>query len=150
MTLFDKISNDIKVAMLSRESAKLEALRSIKAAMLLAKTDGSDSGLTPEKELSIVQKLYKQRKESAEIYIANNRKELADKEFFEAEVIEQYLPKPPSEEEITKILTEIIVQTGAKSPAEMGKVMSIAAKRFAGAVSGKVISEKVKQLLLNN
>lgn len=150
MALFEKINNDIKNAMLAHESGKLEALRSIKAAFLLAKTDGSNSELTSEKELSIIQKLYKQRKESAKIYIDNNRKELADKELFEAGVIEQYLPKPPTDEEIVKILNEIIVQVGAKSPAEMGKVMGAATKRFAGSVDGKVLSEKVRQLLTGN
>ena len=149
MTLFDQISNDIKAAMLARESGKLEALRSIKAAMLIAKTESSNSELSHEKELSIIQKLYKQRKESADIYSKNNRQELADKEIFEADIIEKYLPKPPSDEEITVALKEIIVQTGVKTPAEMGKVMGIATKRFAGAVDGKIISEKVKQLLSN-
>jgi len=147
MTLFETINNDIKNAMLAHESGKLETLRSIKAAFLIAKTDGSNSELTPEKERAIIQKLYKQRKESAKIYIDNNRKELADKELFEAEVIEQYLPIPPTDDEIIKILNEIIVQHGAKSPAEMGKVMGIATKRFAGSVDGKVLSEKVRQLL---
>ncbi|MBI5541640.1 MAG: GatB/YqeY domain-containing protein [Bacteroidia bacterium] len=150
MSLFDQISNDIKAAMLARESGKLEALRSIKAAMLLAKTEGANSEISHEKELSIIQKLFKQRKESAEIYTKNNRQELADKELFEAGIIEQYLPKPPSDEEITTILKEIIEQTGAKSPAEMGKVMGVATKRFAGTVDGKIISEKVKQLLSNS
>ncbi len=147
MALFETISNDIKTAMLARESGKLEALRSIKAAFLIAKTEGSNSELSPEKELLIIQKLYKQRKESAKIYSDNNRQELADKELFEAGIIEQYLPKPPSDQEITKILNEIIVQVGAKSPAEMGKVMGVATKRFAGSVDGKILSEKVKLLL---
>ena len=147
MGLFETISNDIKTAMLARESGKLEALRSIKAAMLLAKTEGANSELSLEKELSIIQKLYKQRKESAKIYTDNNRKELADKENFEAGIIEQYLPKPPSEEEIVKVLKEIIIQVGAKSPSEMGKVMGVATKQFAGSVDGKILSEKVKQLL---
>ena len=149
MSLFDQISNDIKAAMLARESGKLEALRSIKAAMLIAKTEGANSEISHEKELSIIQKLYKQRKESADIYSKNNRQELADKELFEADIIQKYLPKPPTEEEINAVLIEIIEQTGVKSPAEMGKVMGLASKRFAGAVDGKIISEKVKQLLSN-
>ncbi len=149
MSLFDQISNDIKAAMLARESGKLEALRSIKAAMLIAKTEGANSEISHEKELSIIQKLYKQRKESADIYSKNNRQELADKELFEADIIQKYLPKPPTEEEINAVLKEIIEQTGVKSPAEMGKVMGLASKRFAGAVDGKIISEKVKQLLSN-
>ena len=85
----------------------------------------------------------------ADIYSKNNRQELADKELFEAAIIEKYLPKPPTEDEINSVLKEIIEQTGVKSPAEMGKVMGIASKRFAGAVDGKIISEKVKQLLAN-
>jgi uncharacterized protein YqeY len=149
MSLFDQISNDIKAAMLARESGKLEALRSLKAAMLIAKTEGANSEISHEKELSIIQKLFKQRKESADIYSKNNRQELADKELFEAAIIEKYLPKPPTEDEINSVLKEIIEQTGVKSPAEMGKVMGIASKRFAGAVDGKIISEKVKQLLAN-
>ena len=149
MSLFDQISNDIKAAMLARESGKLEALRSIKAAMLIAKTEGTNSEISHEKELSIIQKLYKQRKESADIYSKNNRQELADKELFEADIIQKYLPKPPTEEEINAVLKEIIEQTGVKSPAEMGKFMGLASKRFAGAVDGKIISEKVKQLLSN-
>ena len=148
MSLFDQISNDIKAAMMAREQGKLETLRSIKAAFLVAKTEGAQQHeLTPDKELSIVQKLYKQRKETAEIYLANNRKELAEKELFEAGIIEQYLPKPLSDEEITSILKEVIVETGAKTPAEMGKVMGVATKKLAGRVDGRVISEKVKQLL---
>ena len=149
MSLFDQISNDIKAAMLARESGKLEALRSLKAAMLIAKTEGANSEISHEKELSIIQKLFKQRKESADIYSKNNRQELADKELFEAAIIEKYLPKPPTEDEINSVLKEIIEQIGVKSPAEMGKVMGIASKRFAGAVDGKIISEKVKQLLAN-
>ena len=148
MSLFEQINNDIKTAMMAREQVKLDALRSIKAAMLLAKTEGGQQhDLTPEREMMIVQKLYKQRKESAEIYLTNNRKELADKELFEAGVIEQYLPKALTDEEITNILKEVISETGAKTPAEMGKVMGVATKCLAGRVDGRVISEKVKQLL---
>lgn len=148
MSLFDQVNNDIKAAMMAREQGKLEALRSIKAAFLIAKTEGAQQNeLTPERELLIVQKLYKQRKESAEIYLTNNRKELADKEIFEAGIIEQYLPKPLTDEEITKVLQEVINETGAKSPSEMGKVMGVATKRLAGRVDGRVISEKVKLLL---
>lgn len=148
MSLFDQINNDIKSAMMAREQVKLDALRSIKAAMLLSKTEGAQQHeLTPEKEMIIVQKLFKQRKESAEIYSKNNRKDLADKELFEAEVIEKYLPKPLTDEEITKIIKEVISETGAKTSAEMGKVMGVVTKRLIGRVDGRVISEKVKQLL---
>jgi uncharacterized protein len=148
MTLFEQINNDIKEAMMSREVEKLEALRSIKAAFLVAKTEGAQQHeLSSEKELSIVQKLFKQRKESADIYNANNRKELADKELFEASVIEKYLPKPLTDEEINDIIKSVITETGAKSFAEMGKVMGAATKKLAGRVDGKIISEKVKGFL---
>jgi len=147
MALFETINTEIKNAMLAHESAKLEALRSIKAAFLLAKTDGTNAELTSERELAILQKLYKQRKESAKIYSDNNRQELADKELFEASVIEQFLPKPPDNTEITRVINEIITNVGAKGMADMGKVMGATTKHFAGAVDGKVLSEMVKSIL---
>ena len=148
MSLFEQINNDIKAAMLAREQAKLEALRSIKAAFLVAKAEGGQQqDLSPEKELAIVQKLFKQRKESAEIYKSNNRTELADKEIFEAGIIEAYLPKPMTDAEIDTIIMAVISEVGAKSPADMGKVMGAATKKFAGRVDGRIISEKVKNIL---
>jgi uncharacterized protein YqeY len=148
MSLFDKISEDIKAAMLAKEKEKLEALRAVKAAMLLAKTEkGASDELTPDAEMKLLQRLVKQRKESAEIFAGQNRSDLADKEVFEASVIEQYLPKQMSEEEIKAALKLIIEKVGAKTPADMGKVMGVASKELAGKADGKTISTLVKTLL---
>ena len=148
MSLFDVISEDIKKAMLAKEKDKLEALRAVKTAFLMARTEaGANHELTPEAELKIVQKLVKQRKESAEIYIDQNRQDLADKELLEASVIEQYLPAQMSDEELTAVLQEIIGRVGASTPAEMGKVMGVASKELSGKADGKAISTKVKELL---
>ena len=148
MSLFDTVSEDIKRAMLAREKEKLEALRAVKAAFQLARTEAGAGGeLSPETELKIVQKLVKQRRESAEIYQQNNRQELADKELLEASVIEQYLPAQMSEQELETVLKAIIERVGAKAPSDMGKVMGIATKELSGKADGKAISVKVKQLL---
>jgi uncharacterized protein YqeY len=151
MSLFDKVNEDIKTTMLAREKEKLEALRSIKAAFLIAKTEkGAADTLSSDTELKIIQKLIKQRKESAEIYISQNRKDLSDKELFEAGVIEQYLPKQMDVAELTAILKSIIEKVGAKSPQDMGKVMGIASKELAGKADGKLIADTVKSLLAGN
>jgi uncharacterized protein YqeY len=147
MSLFDQINNDIKQAMLNKEKEKLEALRAVKAAFLLAKTEKGDDELSSEKEISIIQKLVKQRKDSAEVYSKNNRPELAEKENKEAEYISAYLPKQLTEEEIKAELESIIKETGAMSMKDMGKVMGIATKKMAGKADGKVISAIVKQML---
>jgi len=148
MSLFDQINQDIKAAMLAKEKSKLEALRAIKAAFLIAKTEkGAEEELSSEKEISIIQKLVKQRKDSASIYQQNNRTELADKELKEAEYIAVYLPKQLSEEEIKEALKPIITQVGAQSMKDMGKVMGIASKQLAGKADGKLISNCVKALL---
>jgi uncharacterized protein YqeY len=148
MSLFDKINDDIKTTMLAREKEKLEALRAIKAAFLIAKTEkGAPAELTSEMELKIIQKLIKQRKESAEIFISQGRKDLYDKETLEASVIEQYLPKQLDAEELKKILKTIIEKVGAKAPSDMGKVMGVASKELAGKADGKLIAETVKALL---
>ena len=148
MSLFDTISEDIKKAMLAKEKEKLEALRAVKAAFLLARTEAGASGeLTPETELKIVQKLVKQRKESAEIYQQQSRQDLADKELSEASVIEKYLPAQMSEAELEAVLKTIIERVGAKAPSDMGKVMGVASKELSGKADGKAISTKVKQLL---
>ena len=148
MSLFNQINTDIKQAMLNKEKEKLEALRAIKAAFLIAKTEkGSGDELSPEKEISVIQKLVKQRKDSANLYIENNRPELAEKENKEAEFISVYLPKQMSEEEITNELKTIISELGASSMKDMGKVMGIATKKMAGKADGKLISAKVKELL---
>jgi len=148
MSLFDTVSEDIKKAMLAKEKEKLEAYRAVKTAFLLARTEAGASGeLTPEAELKIVQRLVKQRKESAEIFQQQNRKDLAEKELLEASVIEQYLPAQMSEQELESALIAIIERVGAKLPSDMGKVMGVATKELSGKADGKAISTKVKQLL---
>jgi uncharacterized protein YqeY len=147
MSLIDKVNNDIKAAMLSRESEKLDAIRSIKAALLLAQTSGEP--VTETTEIKLLQKLLKQRKEAAEIYTAQNRNDLATPELFQAEIIQQYLPPPVSEEEIKKIIKSIIEKTGASSIKDMGKVMGLASKELAGKADNKAVSELVRLLLTN-
>ena len=148
MSLFDKINEDMKTAMLAREKDKLEVLKSIKAAFLLAKTEkGAPQELSPEKEIIIIQKLVKQRKETAEIYKANNRTDLYDIEMFQASVIEKYLPQQLSDEELIPILKDIIAKAGATSIKDMGKVMGAATKQLAGKADSKTVSEKIKTLL---
>ena len=147
MTLFEQINQDIKAAMLAKEKEKLSALRAIKAAFLLAKTEKGDDNLSSEKELSIIQKLVKQRRDSADIYKNNQRLDLAEKEETEANIIATYLPKVLSDEELTVIIKEIIKSTGASSMKDMGKVMGIASKQLAGKADGKTISTKVKELI---
>ena len=148
MNLFDQISEDIKKAMLAREKVRLEALRGIKKEFLEAKTaKGAGGELTDETAIKILVKMAKQRKESAKIYADNNRQELADNELAEAAVIEEYLPKQLSDEELTITLKAIIEEVGATGPKDMGKVMGMASKRLAGKAEGKVISAKVKELL---
>ena len=148
MNLFDKISEDIKKAMLAREKVRLEALRGVKKEFLEAKTaKGANGELTDETATKIMVKMVKQRKESAKIYEENNRPELAANELAEAAVIEEYLPKQLSPEELEAELKAIITETGATGPKEMGKVMGVATKRLAGRAEGRLISAKVKELL---
>jgi uncharacterized protein YqeY len=151
MSLFDKINDDIKAAMMAKEKEKLEAIRGVKAAFLVAKTEkGASDELSDDVAIKVMQKLVKQRKESAEIYNAQNRKDLADKELFEASVIEQYLPKQMGADELKVIVKAIIDRVGAKTPADMGKVMGVASKELAGKADGKAISELVKTILAGN
>ncbi|HLC83696.1 MAG TPA: GatB/YqeY domain-containing protein [Bacteroidia bacterium] len=145
MTLEEKINADIKSAMLANEAQKLEALRAIKSAILLLKT--SSEGHTPESELKALQKMVKQRRETADVYTGQNRADLAETEVFQANIIEAYLPKMMSEDEIKTALTKIIAESGASSPAEMGKVMGLANKAFAGKADNKIVSSLVKELL---
>ena len=146
--LFEQISNDIKTAMLAREKVVLEALRGIKKEFLEAKTaKGSDGILHDEQAVKIMQKMAKQRRETAQIYTEQNRPELAEKELAEAAVIEQYLPKQMTDTELEAALIEIIAQTGAAGPQDMGKVMGAATRQLAGKADGRMISEKVKSLL---
>lgn len=148
MSLFEKINEDIKSAMLAREKDRLETLRSIKSAFLLAKTEkGGNHELTEDAELKIIAKLLKQRKDSAVIYKEQKRDDLYQKEMIEAAVLEEYLPAPMTEEELVKVLKEIISQVGAKSAAEIGKVMGVASKQLAGKADGKIIAAKAKELL---
>lgn len=148
MDLFDRISADIKAAMLAREKVRLETLRGIKKEFLEAKTaKGSDGTLSDDAAMKILAKMAKQRKETALIYDEQNRLDLRDNELAEAAVIEEYLPKQLSEEELTEELKKIIAQTGATSAKEMGKVMGVASKALAGRADGKVISAKVRELL---
>lgn len=148
MELFDRISEDIKKAMLARDAQRLESLRGVKKEFLEAKTaKGSDGTLPDEKAVQILSKMIKQRKESAEIYTQQNRPELAEAELAQAAVIEEYMPKQLTDEELTAALTEIIARVGATSPKEMGKVMGVASKELAGKAEGKAISAKVRELL---
>ncbi|MDX9847541.1 MAG: GatB/YqeY domain-containing protein [Tenuifilaceae bacterium] len=148
MSLEEKINQEIKVAMMAKEKVKLEALRAIKSAILLAKTEkGGGETLTPEVELKLLQKQVKQRKDAAEIYQQQNRPELASKELEEANHIEAFLPKMMSEEELTNEVKRIIDTLGAKGPADMGKVMGMASRALAGKADGKAIADKVKAIL---
>lgn len=148
MTLFEQISEDIKKAMLAKDKVALDALRGIKKEFLEAKTaKGGDGELHDDKALQILQKMVKQRKESAQMYIDANRPELADDELAQCKIIEQYLPAMLSEEELTAVLTDIIAQVGAQGPQDMGKVMGVATKQLAGRAEGKAINLKVRELL---
>lgn len=146
MTLEEKINADIKTAMLAKEAQKLEALRAIKSAILLLKT--SAEGHSPESELKALQKMVKQRRETAEVYIGQNRSDLAETETFQANIIETYLPKMMSEDEIKAALKGIIAESGATSPSDMGKIMGLANKAFAGKADNKIVSQIVKELLV--
>lgn len=148
MNLFDKVSGDIKAAMLARDKVRLEALRGIKKEFLEAKTaKGGDGELSDDDALKILAKMVKQRKESASIYTEQNREDLAGEELAQAAIIEEYLPKQLSEEELTAALKEIIARVGATSAKDMGKVMGTATKELAGKAEGKAISAKVRELL---
>lgn len=148
MSLETNINAEIKTAMLGKKEADLRALRAIKAAILLAKTaEGSSGELTEADESKLLQKLAKQRKDSLEIFRQQNREDLAKKEEEELEVIERFLPKQMTEDELRVALADIIASVGAASPADMGKVMGAATKQLAGKADGKAISAMVKELL---
>jgi uncharacterized protein YqeY len=147
MSLFEKISEDLKAAMLAKQKDRLESLRAIKTALLLAKTESVSHDLTPDLEMKIIQKLVKQRRESAAIYQAQNRMDLYQKEVDEAAVIEEYLPKQMSASELIPVLREIIARVGATSPKDMGKVMGMVSRELAGKADGKMVADKVKELL---
>lgn len=148
MSLEEKINQDIKDAMRAKEKEKLESLRAIKAALLLEKTQkGASESISEDAELKILQKLVKQRKDTAQIYQEQERNDLAEKELSEASIIEKYLPEQLSDQELTAKVKSIIEQLGAKSMADMGKVMGMASKQLAGKADGKAIADKVKALL---
>jgi uncharacterized protein YqeY len=145
MNIEEKINADIKTAMLAKDAGKLESLRAIKSVVLLLKT--SAEGLSEDSVNKALQKEVKKRKETAEIYIGQNRQDLADTELFQAAVIEEYLPKQMSEDEVKVELQNIIAQVGAKGIADLGKVMGAASKALAGKADNKMVSTLVKQLL---
>ena len=148
MSLKQQIDNDIKKAMLAKNKEELEALRSVKSLILLAETEKGGAGdISSDAENKLLMKAAKQRKESADIFVQQNRKDLADRELFQLEVISRYLPKQLSEDEIKAAVQSIIQETGAKGPQDMGKVMGVATKKLAGQADGKVISDLVKKLL---
>lgn len=150
MSLEQKIMGELKTAMLAKDEKGLRSLRAIKAAILLAKTSEGGSGdLKEDDEIKLLQKLVKQRKDSLEIFQQQNRTDLAQKEQEEIEVIEKFLPKQLSTDEIKAELSVIISEVGATSPADMGKVMGAATKKLAGKADGKTISAVVKELLSN-
>ncbi len=146
--LFLQINDDIKTAMKQRDKVALETLRGVKKEFLEAKTaKGSDGTLSDDKAIKIMQKMVKQRRETAEVYTSQNRPELAEKELSEAEVIVKYLPKQMSEEEIEVFLKSLIEELGVTDMQGMGKIMGIATKKLSGKADGKMISMKVKELL---
>lgn len=151
MNLEQKIMTELKTAMLAKDEKSLRSLRAIKAAILLAKTaEGGSGELKEEDEIKLLQKLVKQRKDSLEIFRQQNRADLAQKEEEEIEVIEKFLPQQLSTDELKSELMAIIAETGASSPADMGKVMGAATKKLGGKADGKTISGIVKELLKNH
>ncbi|SFC91087.1 hypothetical protein SAMN05421780_11215 [Flexibacter flexilis DSM 6793] len=150
MALKQQIDADIKAAMLAKDKETLSALRAIKSLILLAETkEGGNGELSAADELGLLTKAAKQRRESADIFKTQNREDLAQVEIAQLAVIERYLPKQLSAEELKEKLTAIIAQVGAKAPSDMGKVMGVASKELAGMADGKAISETVKALLAN-
>ncbi|EGK02253.1 MAG: GatB/YqeY domain-containing protein [Prevotella sp.] len=148
MNLFDQVSEGIKDAMRAKDKVRLEALRGIKKEFIEAKTaKGANDELSDEAAIQILQKMAKQRRDSAAIYTTQNRADLAENELAELAVIEAFLPKQLSQDELDAKIGEIIAQVGATSPADMGKVMGVATKALAGVAAGKAISETVKKLL---
>ncbi|HEU4573920.1 MAG TPA: GatB/YqeY domain-containing protein [Chitinophagaceae bacterium] len=150
MNLEQNIMAALKTAMLAKDEKTIRSLRAIKAAIILAKTsEGAGGELKEEDEIKLLQKLVKQRKDSLEIYQQQNRADLAQKEQEEIDVIEKFLPRQLSEEELKAALTAIVAEAGATGPQDMGKVMGLATKKLAGKADGKAISTLVKQLLAN-
>ena len=148
MTLEDKIMGRMKEAMKTKDEAGLRSLRAVKAAIIIAKTaEGASGTLSEEDETKLLQKLVKQRKDSLDIYQKQNRQDLATKEEEEIAIIEQFLPAQMGADELRSAVAAIVAETGASSPADMGKVMGVATKQLAGKADGKAISAVVKELL---
>ena len=147
MGFMEQISSDIKNAMLAKEKEKLQALRDIKSKLLLESTSGGNGEVSDDVAIKIIMKLHKQRMETYAVYVAQNREDLAKDELFEAQVMEVYLPKMMSEEEVRQEVLAAIAQTGAKSPQEIGKIMGVLSGKLAGKADGKVISTIAKEEL---
>ena len=148
MALIDKISEAIKASMKEKDKISLESLRAVKSSLLLAQTQkGNSSGVSADEEIKILQKLVKQRKESAEIYISQNRSELAEVEINQSKIIERFLPKQLSPDAIEKIVSDLINKTGASGMKDMGKIMGMASKQLSGVADGKTISNIVRNKL---
>ncbi len=148
MDFLDRINQDLKAAMKQKDQYRLEALRAIKSELLLLKTaEGSHGQITEQQALKVLQKMVKQRKEAAELYKSKGRDDLAEQELMQAKVIEQYLPEQLSPEQLENELKKIIEQVGASSIRDMGKVMAVATRQFAGRADNKLIADTVKKLL---
>ncbi|AOW21625.1 GatB/YqeY domain-containing protein [Urechidicola croceus] len=147
MSLQSKIMEQMKAAMKSKNALALESLRAIKSEILLAQTKGDASDFTKDDEIKLLQKLVKQRKDSATLYIEQGRQDLADPELAQAEVIAQFLPEQMNADDLKKFISEIIAKVGASGMKDMGKVMGMASKELAGKADGKAISTVVKELL---
>jgi len=147
MSLEEKIMEDLKVAMKAQDKASMRGLRAVKSALLLLKTDGSGKEITPEREIQLLQKLVKQRRESIAIFEKENRTDLAEVEKDEVAVIEKYLPEALSDEELEKFIQSLILSSGASSVKDMGKVIGLASKELAGKADGRAISDMVKKCL---
>ncbi|WP_296699396.1 GatB/YqeY domain-containing protein [Algoriphagus sp.] len=148
MSLKQKVDSEIKSAMIAKDKDRLRALRAVKSLILLEETKGGATGeLSEDEEMKILTKAAKQRKDSADIYQQQNREDLYAVEMAELEIIQEFLPKALSDEELTAAIQAIVTQTGASSPKDMGKVMGIASKQLAGKADGKAIADKVKALL---
>lgn len=147
MSLKQNVETEIKKAMLAKDKDRLRALRGIKSLIMLEETKGGSAGVTEEEEMKILTKAAKQRKDSADIYQQQNREDLASVELAELEIINEFLPKQLSEEEVEVELRAIIAEVRAEGPKDMGKVMGVATKKLAGKADGKLISQKVKSLL---
>jgi uncharacterized protein YqeY len=147
MSLTDQINQDIKAAMLAKEKGKLEALRAIKAALMLEATKAGGGEITESDEMAILKKLYKQRRDAAAIYVEQERADLAETENFQADVIEAYLPEQMSEEAVGEVIEGVIAKVGATGPSDMGKVMGAAMGQLKGKADGGVISKVVKEKL---